>query len=123
MNLTTAEFFFGDRPPAGGEAACGMGGIEPHVQVTIQPARMDAIRRGWIHAQLPLEAPSAERERLPADQTVDPVTARALRRDPQLARAVQLLQEPERMECILARAARLRAAEKASSTPEGSAQP
>ena len=123
VNLTTAEFFFGDGPQGGGEAACGMRGIEPHVQVTIQPAQMDAIRRGWIHAQLPLEAPPAERERLPADQVVDPVTARALRRDPQLARAVQLLQEPQRMERILARAARLRAAEKASSTPEGSAQP
>jgi len=80
------------------------------------------IRRGWIHAQVPLEAAPDEAGTLPADKAADPVAARALHMDPQLARALKLLKEPDQLERILARAAQLRAAEEADSTPEGPAQ-
>jgi len=118
MNLTTAEFFVGT--PRHGIRVARSGdrwGIDPHVELPVAPYDEQTIRRLWLRAEAvyPPGENASHAPRLPtwrrqagAAAAALPVLPPALQADPQLACAVELLSEPERVERILSEAAAAR---------------
>ena len=112
INLTTAWFHFGSGEPIMRTADADRWGITPHVSVTVPAARRVELDK--LIAREEVLPPPKPTTRPATRATTAPDTARTarfLKMDPQLDRAVDLLRTPQRITRILEEAAKRRAAE------------
>jgi len=107
INLTTSEFTFGPSGSITRRGEADAWGIDPHEQITLPPAQQRRLvqLRGLVELiapRRPTTRPAAETA--PASQS--PIVREMLELDLQLARAIELLKTPEKIEALLEEAPR-----------------
>jgi len=100
LSLTTSEFFLANDQPITKKTDSDSWGVEPHEQVVTKPQDLEIL--GKIQASVELLSVIADvQDRADPDK----IRREILRRDKQLARALELLREPEKMADIIEAAA------------------
>ena len=116
LYLTTSEFRFDLDESILRRPGSDIWGVEPHEQVTIPAPRLEALLRLRARAETVPPTPRTVPASVPATGPDEALVARLTATDPQLARGLALLTNPEEMAEILSHAARKRAARKALAT-------
>ncbi|MFA6135140.1 MAG: S41 family peptidase [Phycisphaerae bacterium] len=114
VNLTTGEFFIGKGRPLGRQPGSDRWGVDPDVEVTVSAPQAERMMHLWALAEMPAQdlpqpatapatRPGATRaaSMLPGESSM---AQRSIHGDRQLARAVELLADPEQMDEILKQA-------------------
>lgn len=116
MSITVAEYFVGEDQPISRRPGCDTWGVDPHVSLPISQGDEQKLARRRLELELALPRPSTA----PAEThpTTLPSSSKIIAEDEQLVRALELLDEPERMTEILAAAAKARQAAKKAATQQ-----
>ncbi len=109
INLTTSQFLVGPPDRAAGPDDAGKDWrIKPHVEVTMSAPELRELRRLRLGAEVvPAPAPATGPAETPLE-AVPPIARQIVRMDPQLSRAIKLLEAPRQMDAILDKAEKVR---------------
>lgn len=106
VNLTTSQFLVGPDRAAGPHDGGENWRIKPHVEVTMSAPELRELRRLRLGAEVvPAPVPATGPAQTPV-KAIPPIARQIVRMDPQLSRAIKLLEVPRQMDAILDKAAK-----------------